>query len=157
MLPLITDRTQEDVNRVIYLRAKCWQDMTEEEQAEWSTELKGAYNVSDLNRVENAVRYLAEELRKLGYPTNLVIHAEWTKENKPNSEDLKRYFENVAKIRALLPAVYASTPDAPDNDLSKFNHEKANDLEQILLDIEEICGKIVASWFYLGDINAGEV
>ena len=157
MLPLITDRTQEDVNRVIYLRAKCWQDMTEEEQAEWSTELKGAYNASDLNRVEDAVRYLAEELRKMGYPIHLVLHGEWTKENTPNSEDLKRYFENVAKIRALLPAVYTSTPEVPGDDLSEFNYEKANDLEEILLDIEEIMGKIAASWFYLGDIYLAEV
>ena len=52
---LITDRTTQDVERVKALQAKAWQDMTEEEKVEWLSPLKGSYNYTDLNRVEEAV------------------------------------------------------------------------------------------------------
>jgi hypothetical protein len=106
--------------------------------------------------VETAIRYLTEQLQEMGYPLDLVIFTDWTKESKPSTEALSRYFNNIAEIRALLPAVYASTPEVPGANLSEFTYEKANDLEKILLDIEKIIQNIVASWFYLGDIYAGE-
>lgn len=74
---LITDRTQEDVDRAAYLES-LWADLedrliwtgTPEELAEWQTNVPGEYRRSDLNRVEGAVAYLAgvmialpEELR----------------------------------------------------------------------------------------------
>lgn len=157
MLNLITDRTAGDVSRIAYLRTKRWQDMTADEQSEWISELKGAYNASDLNRVEEAVRYLTVQLKEMGYPLDLVVFTDWTRESKPNTEDLARYFSNIARLRVLLPAVYESTPPAPEADLAAFTYEKANDLEKILLDIEEIMGKIADSWLYLGDLYMGEV
>lgn len=156
MLNLITDRTQGDVDRAAYLKSRSWQDMTAEEQAEWAAELKGAYNAGDLNRVEEAVRYLSDQLRDMGYPIDLYVFGEWTKDRNPNTQDLIRYFDNVAQIRALLP-VYDTTPEAPSADLAAFNYEKANDLEKILADVEEIMRKLASSWFYLGDLYAGEV
>ena len=64
---LITDRTAEDYARALELSAIRWQDMTPEQQAEWQTSLKGAYNASDLNRVTEAMEYLVDRLRSSGY------------------------------------------------------------------------------------------
>ena len=59
---LITDRNQDDVDRALYLSG-LWVEGeftgTAEELSEWSGGLKGTYNSSDLNRVGEAMWYLA--------------------------------------------------------------------------------------------------
>lgn len=156
MLDLITDRTQGDVDRTVYLKAKHWQDMTAEERSEWLSPSKGAYNASDLNRVETAVRYVVNQMIALGYPISLSTFTSWSRNSKPNANDLKRYFDNVAKLRAMFP-VYSTTPATPSSNMATFNHEKANDLEKILLDVEDLLIKMAAAWFYTGDLYMGEV
>ena len=50
LLNLITDRTRSDVTRVSYLAARVSAGTaTEAEKTEWASDLKGAYNASDLN------------------------------------------------------------------------------------------------------------
>ena len=68
---LITDRTTQDVECTKALQAKAWQDMTEEEKVEWLSPLKGSYNYTDLNRVEEAVAYVAGRLNEYGYLPSL--------------------------------------------------------------------------------------
>ena len=67
---LIFDRTQADVGRAAYLSG-LWQNGTftgtTAELAEWATDLKGAYNATDLNRVIAAMDYLNEYFLGLGY------------------------------------------------------------------------------------------
>lgn len=67
---LIFDRTQADVDRAKYL-AGLWVNGTftgtTAELAEWATDLKGAYNATDLNRVIAAMDYLNEYFLGLGY------------------------------------------------------------------------------------------
>jgi hypothetical protein len=38
-----------------------------------------------------------------------------------------------------------------------FDVHKANALEQILMDVDQVLNKIQAAWFFLGDLHAGEV
>ena len=64
---LITDRTQTDVSEWLRLRSKGYAAMTEEEKAKWVAGMKGSYNASDLNRVTEAMVYLAELYRQYGY------------------------------------------------------------------------------------------
>lgn len=64
---LITDRTQTDVSEWLRLRSKGYASMTEEEKAKWVAGMKGTYNASDLNRVTEAMVYLAELYRQYGY------------------------------------------------------------------------------------------
>lgn len=64
---LITDRTQADVNRVLTLSAKGWAAMTAAEREEFAAGMKGAYNATDLNRVNAAMEYLESRLVAMGY------------------------------------------------------------------------------------------
>ena len=59
---LITDRTQEDVQRWSALAAKGYSAMTEAEKAEWDAGMKGAYNYTDLNRVTACMEYINKRL-----------------------------------------------------------------------------------------------
>ena len=72
MTNLIYDRTLEDVAEVRRLLAKLDPEtgdgLTAAEQAKWDAGLKGAYNFTDLNRVESAVKTLAAALTSAGYP-----------------------------------------------------------------------------------------
>ena len=67
---LITDRTESDVNRVHELARK-WVDGewtgTTSELSEWYSGMKGAYNATDLNRVNAAMEYLDTRLKAMGY------------------------------------------------------------------------------------------
>ena len=152
---LITDRTSQDVDRVKILAEKAWHDMTAEERTEWLSPMKGAYNYTDLNRVEEAVAYVATRLWELGYLSFVPETIVWTGEDIPTESDLFRYFGNVAMLRRAV-AVWASTPEAPVN-IDRFGANEANALEQILIDVDLVLTRISQAWFYSGDLYSAEV
>lgn len=153
---LITDRTQADVDYCAELKAKGWHGMSDAEKSEWQASMKGAYNYTDLNRVEAAAAYISERVRDFGYSLDLVTHVTWSRENLPTNVDFERYFENIAKIRALL-AEHKASPPTPSADISTFGYEEANHVEQILLDMEDLLNRIAAVWLFSNDIYCGEV
>ena len=157
ILGLITDRTLADVEAVQTLtEAIKAGTATDEQILEYLDALhKGAYTYRDFNRVEEAVQYVAERLREFGYLPVLPATQNWSVEDKPNADDFARYFGNVAMLRNAI-TVWGSTPEAP-NDVAGFDHSKANALEQILVDVDQILTKISQAWFYSGDLYLAEV
>lgn len=152
---LITDRTQADVDRYTELKMKYLSGMTVGEKAEWETSLKGAYNYNDMNRVESAVEYVANRLTEAGYVVIPVIKKNWSQTDKPTLEDFNRYMKNISNIRSAL-ATYETTPDAPTTE-KKLSFQAANDIEQILMDVDDLISKMMSAHFYLGDLYSGEV
>jgi len=152
---LITDRASMDVDRVKVLAKKALQDMTDEERAEWLSPMKGAYNYTDMNRVEEAVMYVAERLKAAGYIPVLPVARTWSVTDKPIQSDFVRYFGNVAALRDAI-AVWGSTPETP-SDITKFGANKANDLEKILIDVNQLLSNIAGAWFYSDDLYLAEV
>lgn len=71
---LIYDRTQTDVTYAAELNRKLGRGeaLTAEELADWNAGLKGAYNATDMNRVDAAVRELGGMLTAAGYPVEYV-------------------------------------------------------------------------------------
>lgn len=67
---LVFDRTQADVTYAAELNRKLGRGeaLTAQELADWNAGLKGAYNASDMNRVDAAVRELGGMLTAAGYP-----------------------------------------------------------------------------------------
>ena len=154
-LNLITDRTEQDVERWRLLHRKGLQSMTEEEKAQWRTALKGAYNYVDMNRVETAVDFLASRLEELGYYVDPEVKTVWTVSDHPTKEDMDRYFGNVALLRSILP-MYSTTPQPPSTK-KKMDYLVANDVEQILYDVDRRIQGIKQSWYYAGDVFTGEI
>jgi hypothetical protein len=152
---LITDRTQADVDRYTELRLKYLSGMTAEEKAEWETHLKGAYNYTDMNRVESAVEYVANRLTEAGYGVIPVVKKNWTLTDKPTLVDLNRYMKNISDIRSVL-ATYETTPEAPTTE-RRLSFQAANAIEQILADVDELVSKMVSAYFYSNDLYSGEV
>lgn len=166
MLNLITDRTQADVERVAYLTGKVSVGTaTAAELAEWQSDLKGAYNASDLNRVGAAVAYVAGRLTGYGYAVTVNPKQDWqaaditTQESimadTPTQESMTAYLADVAALRAAL-TVAAGTPEVPE-DMERLTWKEANDIEKILVDVDELLTRMAAAWFYSGELYAGEV
>ena len=152
---LIVDRTGQDVDRVKALAEKAWQDMTAEERTEWLSHMKGAYNYTDFNRVEEAVAYVAMRLQEFGYLHYPLVTRNWYASDIPSSNDLARCFDNVTTLRNMV-TVWASTPVAP-NSINNFGAAEANALEQILVDVDLVLTRISQAWFYSDDFYSAEV
>ena len=153
---MITDRTKQDVTRWRELHDKGWAAMTAAERQEWSGEMKGRYTATDMNRVESAVESLSARCVEMGYlSAPLTVKTNWDMWSVPTREDMIRYLGNVETLRNVV-TLYATTPNAPTIH-QKFNYERANDIEQILLDVDEMLTSIPQSWFYAGEIHSGEV
>lgn len=169
---LITDRTEADFNRAMALAAKGWDAMTDAEKAEWRANPKGAYNVSDLNRVTAAMEYLTDLLRGYGYNVDYqpvsITHADgttdgtWLETDEPTYSQLERYRLNVASVRAVL-AMLPTTPETPARIVASsvgatdgLTWAGANDIERILEDVNDSINRMEKTWFYSGEIYCGE-
>lgn len=154
-MDFITDRSEADVARWKELHDKGWHAMTEAEQAEWQSNMKGCYSISDMNRVELAVQELSLRLTDLGYQSPaLQTKTIWSNADVPTKADFDRYFGNVDALKQVLPS-FPSTPATPTT-ADRFDYQKANDLEKILLDIDVATTNLKKSWYFSGDIFAGE-
>ena len=153
---LIIDRTLQDVNHWKALHKKGWAGMNDTERTEWLSAMKGCYGITDMNRVEAAVEVLSERLRELGYlhPT-LTTKTNWSASDVPTKVDFDRYFSNVEALRKAI-ALGPSTPETPTTKVN-LDFQRANDLEEILLNIDKATTNLQKTWFYAGDIFAGEV
>lgn len=152
---LVTDRTAADVARWKALHDKGWEAMTAEEREEWRAGMKGSYNHTDMNRVENAVRELAARFQKKGITLSLITKTDWTQSSWPTRTDMHRYFQNVAVIREAV-GLNLGAPTAPTVTAS-FDYNKANDIEKILETVGNWMDRVEASQRYSGDLYLGEV
>ncbi len=147
MLNLITDRSQAHVNRLLALQSRGWENMTAAEQAEWYDSIaKGAYNYTDLNRVETAVGVLANVLG-----LSLTTKTDWTKWDRPTNSEMSRYLGNVAKIRSRCSFI-RNLPTLPSS-MDNLTYKDANNIELVLFRVYEY----IESYIQSGEIYSGEV
>jgi hypothetical protein len=200
-LSLITDRTLADVQRVKELAAIGWTDMTADEKDEWlngnsyvllldangqqildsngdpiyvlsdTPAIKGAYNYTDLNRVEGAVETLAQEMQDnldalsaylaahniaadpifdMGYSSvpTLTTKTDWTDSDFFAGADGARYLGNIIALGNLIALV--EVPQLPDT-MDALNYEKANNIEKYLLAIETQGAALLANRLALAE------
>ena len=113
------------------------------------------YNASDLNRVGAAVQYVAERFAAQGYAVTVSPKTDWLASDIPTASELEAYRQNIAALRALL-AVMPTTPETPDS-MAGLTYTEANDIEQILLDLDALLTNAALAWYQSGEIYAGEV
>lgn len=153
-MEFVYDRTQADVDRVKYLNDRYISgDITEEERQEWNTGingiagLKGAFNLADIQRIEENCRTISEIL------SADVDTKEWEYGDIPRASDYLRIRDNVQRIRDTYPAI-SSIPQVPEQPLNTYH--KWNDIEKILHDVYSIYVRIQNSFYYCGEMYAGE-
>lgn len=88
---------------------------------------KGAYNYSDLNRVERIVAMISS-----AKGLNLTTKTNWTMWEIPKASDMSRYLSNIKTIRTSI----GSSVTLPDS-MNNLSYTDANNIEQILTDAME--------------------
>ena len=174
---LITDRTQANVARVRALVSKGWGEMTLSEKNEFLGGLKGAYNATDLNRVESAVAYLQglllalpDELREYAVSKDtawsqlfdvpydpeeyrdVAVKTDWIMPDLPQAEDMARYLSNVALIKSM-DRLTADAANAIERTLALLGAAIA----QQSASSKDAIDRTAAAWYYSGEIQTGEV
>lgn len=152
----ITDRTQEDVDRVKYLAEKLLSGTeTEEELREFLTSLKGALNYSDIHRIASNINRIAT---LINIPHNLYVYDDDERELDslpiPRVAYFRELLDHVSRIRNSHYYL-STTPRTPSMPLNTF--QKINDIEKILEDALEAFMRNQESLFFCGDnIYSGE-
>ena len=140
-LNMVFDRTASDVARWRALQKKGYEAMTDAEKAEWlSGKMKGAYNVSDLNRVGEAVRYIADRLTSYGYEISVNPKTDWVEGDIPTLDEMFTCVNDVAKVRHVLEV--ANAPDLP-KDGKRLSYAEANALEKALMLTDQTIDRVV--------------
>ena len=112
------------------------------------------YEVSELNRVESAVQDLANRLNTVGINFSVETKATWLVADEATQSDMTRYISNIATIRAALAAL-STTPEPPP-DMDRLTYTEANDMEQILLDVEWLLDRMPFAYRDAGTFHAGQ-
>lgn len=114
-----------------------------------------AYTFTDVNRVEDAMRYLQERL-KLIAGTSIKINGknDWVFGQKPRLSDMRKYLNDVTGVRSAL-SIKSNTPSVPIS-MRFLTAEKANDIEKILQDIDELIIKMQAAFIPCGTRQSGQ-
>ena len=113
-------------------------------------DLKGCLNLTDLNRIEGNIAYLAEKMESYYYSPN--IHEKiWVREDMPNQNDMSRIVDN---IRSLISSFYPpnNSPALPSTMLS---YSDINAIEKNLYLIKEMLDCMQISFKKVGTIKCG--
>lgn len=143
---LIYDRTQADVEQAAYL-GSLWDAQTGEwtgtalQLAQWMGGLKGTCNASDLNRVGQAVQYVADRMTAAGYSVTVSPKMNWNMTDIPTTTAMAAYLGNVRALRAVLTV---TAPQVP-LDMDGLTWQQANDIERILVEIDAALTRLVQS------------
>ena len=155
MINLIYDRTSGDVARAEGLRKKVKnRTASTAEMSEWLSSLKGAYNYTDLNRVGDAINYLANLLNSYAYYNNIKAKNDWKIEDKPNHEQMEKYLNDLKQLKETF-FVLQSSPQIP-NDMVSLTYEEANNIEKLIYDIDFILKIMEQNFIYSGVSTCGQ-
>lgn len=142
---LIFDRTQSDVDYA----AECVKN-----GVNISGNLKGAYNISDRNRIGTAVNLISEYLTEYGVQNAVVkIKDNWVREDIIRRENHDELLSALKFLKNFLP--YAQMTAIP-TDLNALTYQKANAIEHVVFDIGGVFARFMDSWLYCGDGYASE-
>lgn len=165
MTNLVYDRTAEDVAEVRRLLWKLdpevGEELTDEEWAKWNAGMKGAYNYTDMNRVESAVKTLAAALTSAGYPVEIAPvlkgskseDREWQEGDVLYRPQWTTYLGNVQRLRdAYYTLAETGQLPAPGD---KLGYVGANNIEKVLADIDLLLDGMKSIYRRAGTFTAG--
>lgn len=78
----------------------------------------------------------------------------WYKTDIPTAAQMSQYITNINALRGTV-AVFPSTPDTPEN-MELLDYIKANNIEKILIDIDQLIQNMTAAWYYSGELYCWE-
>ena len=174
---LVYDRTQADVDRVFTLKNKILTEglssLSAEEKTEYMAGMKGAYNYGDMNRVGQAVAYIANRMTSLpgqlaAYraekgvaddpiyqvpydPSSVVVAAKtnWAMGDTPTQSLVKAYLNNLTVLRKQLTLSTA-------NNIEYLLYVIDTTLTEVETELYSKIDRTVDAFAYVGLYNCGE-
>lgn len=149
---MIFDRTRQDVDEAIQIRAEKVQNGVDLEDADIQVLERGTLTINTLNRIEEKQAELKELFNDIGYWNVPILNKEWTKFGIFNGEDFKRIINNLDILKRAF-FVYSSTPLTP---IATYNYQTINSIEKILFDLDLMVDDIQRRYKFCGTFNCGE-
>lgn len=145
----IFDRTEEDV-AFAQEQIQKWIDVKLSGNPVETYELKGCFNLTDINRIEGDIQYISDRLDELYYPPGTSCKT-WERSGLPTAKDVERILSNV---RLIIAAYHqrVGVPDVPD---SMSNVSDINDLEENLYAIKQLLDSMVERFQKSGMLKSG--
>lgn len=152
---LVTDRTASDNDMLVAAleRVNSGTGTAGDMELILNPDNKGAYNYTDFNRVGAALAYVAARLNAAGAFLRLSPKTDWTEDDEPTASQLAYYLQMLHAVRGEL-ATLPTTPVAPDS-MDNMTYNVANNIEQILLDVDELISKMAAAYRHCGAADCG--
>lgn len=130
--------------------------ITDRTQADLENDTAKAYiDFEDLNRVEGAVKFISDRLAEAGYSHSITPRVEWTMEDIRTQADMDRLRDNINALRTAFSGLYPSTPTTPES-ITYSSIDQANDIEQILADLDELETNMELDYRYSAEPISGE-
>lgn len=158
---MITDRNEADVFKAKLIISK-GESMTEDERREFLNGLRGAYNYTDMNRVESATLYLCKRLfdipkehitlaERLGVAWDSFFNSfhdaeryksinaktDWALGDLILQKDRERYLSNVKFVCQSHGTVHSKFP----SEMDRMKVDAANAIEKSLVDLNDAVEK----------------
>ena len=105
----------------------------------------------DLNRIENAVKYLSDLLNTYGYTNTTINKTDWSIDELRKQEDCDRIKTNYEALKNA----YAYKFEVPAFNWATI--QEANNIEKILADIENMIDNMKTAFRYSNTFYAGEM
>ena len=115
------------------------------------SDYRGCFNVADINRIENNVRYIADRLNVMKY-SNSIETKSWDMYGLPNITEVNRLINNVYKI---IQAYYQPL-GAPVLPTTLLTFEQVNALEKNIYMIKHLIDNEENEFRHCGTFNCGE-
>lgn len=153
----VIDRTLADVDYIKSMLAKIkligYDNLTSGEKTEWNAHnYKGALNYSDLVRIDDNIKYLADTLNSYGYSITISYRG-WNTGNIPIVADIDRIINNITAIETG----FYSDPTSPTLVLGSrtMDYSRVNDIEKCILDLKVLVDGMEYSIKRCGTFNCG--
>ena len=128
----VYDRTDEDV-AFAQEQIQKWIDAKLSGNPVETYELKGCFNLTDINRIEGDIQYISDRLDELHYPPGTSCKV-WERSGLPTARDVRRILSNIKRIIA----VYYQPTGVPNVPGSMGTYSDINAIEQNLYAIKQL-------------------
>lgn len=113
-------------------------------------ELKGCFNVTDINRIEGNIRYITDKLNFWGYKTETECKT-WELKDIPTVNDVNRILTNLR----ILVTAYHKKRNISDIPWNMINFRDINAIEENLFYINELIEIMIKSLQKCGMFKSG--
>lgn len=138
----VYDRTQSDVD---YAKQQLALKIN-------NVDYKGCFNVSDINRIENNTRYLADMLVSLYY-FNALTTSSWSRSGLPS----KKHIDNIISNIRTMWNKWAKPPDAEELPSTLLTYEQVNNIEKNIFLLKEMLDNMMGAFRECNTFECGEV